>query len=70
VAQQKATQIELDIASGNFDETLKKYKPPKAAAKKREETTVTGLFEKFTARAISFSREAKDARVSGQFQWF
>lgn len=27
VAQQKATAIELDIASGNFDSTLKKYKP-------------------------------------------
>lgn len=27
VAQQKATIIELDIASGNFDATLKKYKP-------------------------------------------
>ncbi|MDB9390539.1 Arm DNA-binding domain-containing protein [Microcystis aeruginosa] len=27
VAQQKATMIELDMASGNFDQTLKKYKP-------------------------------------------
>lgn len=59
VAQQKATQIELDIASGNFDETLKKYKPPKAAAKKREATTVTGLFEKFTA----VQTKAKDLQV-------
>jgi integrase len=48
VAQQKATQIELDIASGNFDPTLKKYKPPKAAAQKPDQTAVAGLFEKFT----------------------
>jgi len=27
VAEQKARQIELDIASGNFDESLRKYKP-------------------------------------------
>ena len=27
VAEQKAKQIELDILSGNFDSTLKKYKP-------------------------------------------
>jgi integrase len=27
VAQQKANQIQLDIISGNFDSTLKKYKP-------------------------------------------
>ncbi|MBD2653740.1 DUF3596 domain-containing protein [Synechocystis sp. FACHB-383] len=32
-AQQKSTQIELDIASGNFDETLKKHKPPKLPLK-------------------------------------
>ncbi|MCC5624498.1 DUF3596 domain-containing protein [Nostoc sp. CHAB 5715] len=27
LAEQKAYQIELDIASGSFDETLAKYKP-------------------------------------------
>lgn len=49
VAHQKATQIELDIASGNFDRTLKKYKPPKASKKKVEQVTVWGLFQKFMA---------------------
>jgi integrase len=29
-AEQKATQIELDMLSGNFDETLEKYKPHSA----------------------------------------
>ena len=47
VAQQKAAQIELDIASGNFDATLLKYKPPKANSKKQREMTVSGLFEQF-----------------------
>ncbi|EDX87314.1 Phage integrase, N-terminal SAM-like domain protein [Synechococcus sp. PCC 7335] len=46
VAQQKATQIELDIASGNFDATLKKYKPLKSD---RTATSNQGakLFERF-----------------------
>ncbi len=48
VAQQKASQIELDIASGNFDSTLEKYRPPKVTPKKSEATDVVGLFEKFT----------------------
>jgi integrase len=45
VAQQKAAQIELDIASGNFDVTLSKYKPPKTTSVKQEEVTVVQLFE-------------------------
>ncbi len=56
VVQQKATQIELDIASGNFDETLKKYKPPKAAAKKREAIT--------TPLSASCSMNAGNALIS------
>ncbi|MEM6256400.1 MAG: tyrosine-type recombinase/integrase [Cyanobacteria bacterium P01_D01_bin.156] len=48
VAQQRAAQIELDIVSGNFDLTLKKYKPPKGGGKKAEVSQVTGLFQKFT----------------------
>ena len=47
VAQQKATQIELDIASGNFDPTLRKYKPPKAAASKSAAIQVAELFQQF-----------------------
>lgn len=47
VAQQKATQIELDIASGNFDPTLKKYKPPRIVTRKTTASTVVGLFKKF-----------------------
>ncbi|ACK72317.1 putative integrase [Gloeothece citriformis PCC 7424] len=44
VAQQKATVIELDIASGNFDATLKKYKPH---IQTTSQLTVVTLFEKF-----------------------
>ncbi|MEL6382369.1 MAG: tyrosine-type recombinase/integrase [Cyanobacteria bacterium J06626_18] len=59
VAQQKATQIELDIASGNFDSTLKKYKPPKASSKKPATATVPGLFQKF----MDTQSKAKDLQV-------
>ena len=44
VAQQKATIIELDIASGNFDLTLKKYKPH---TQNSEGLSVVSLFELF-----------------------
>jgi hypothetical protein len=37
VAEIKARQIELDIASGNFDETLNKYKPQSAFSVAEEE---------------------------------
>lgn len=44
VAQHKATIIELDMASGNFDLSLKKYKPETQSYSK---TSVVHLFEKF-----------------------
>ena len=44
VAQQKATTIELDIASGNFDPTLKKYKPH---TKSITGLSVVAFFEQF-----------------------
>lgn len=46
-AQQKANQIELDIVSGNFDLTLKKYKPLKATSKNLAMMEVAELFRKF-----------------------
>jgi integrase len=46
-AQQKASQIELDIISGNFDSTLKKYKPKRATSKHLEQSTAGDVFEKF-----------------------
>ena len=45
VAKQKALQIEGDMATSNFDTTLKKYKPE--SQKKKEIITVTKLFEIF-----------------------
>ncbi len=39
VADQKARQIELDIVSGNFDETLTKYKPQSAMSVETPEIT-------------------------------
>jgi integrase len=38
----KASQIELDMASGNFDPSLVKYKP-----QKQESISVSDLFDKF-----------------------
>lgn len=49
-----ARRIEGDIATGNFDPTLKKYKP--AQRQKLEQTSVTELFEifiQFKAKSIS-----------------
>ena len=44
VAQQQATVIELDIASANFDSTLKKYKPH---TQNGQGLSVVSLFERF-----------------------
>ena len=42
VASIKASQIELDMASGNFDSSLVKYKP-----QKQESISVSELFDRF-----------------------
>ena len=44
MAQQQATIIELDIASANFDSTLKKYKPHTQYG---QGLSVVSLFERF-----------------------
>jgi len=49
IAEGKANQVYLDIISGNFDETLEKYKPAPTPAKSRlSMLTVGELFEQFT----------------------
>ena len=48
VAEGKARQIEGDIATGNFDDTLKKYKPQKTSVQKHTYANASGLFEAFT----------------------
>ncbi len=45
-ADQKARQIEGDIATGNFDTTLKKYKIE--AISRRSQMSTVALFEQFT----------------------
>lgn len=52
VAQQKAAQIELDIVSGNFDTTLKKYKPQKESSHNLEQRTVGELFATFAHEQV------------------
>ncbi|MGJ3248917.1 MAG: Arm DNA-binding domain-containing protein [Elainellaceae cyanobacterium] len=55
VAEQRAKQIELDIISGNFDETLDKYRSPSArkaveervVEKPPEVPTLPELWEKY-----------------------
>lgn len=56
VAQQKAAQIELDIISGNFDPTLKKYKPQRRTAQKLDYETVGQLFNAFMQEQIKDKR--------------
>jgi integrase len=51
-AQQKASQIELDIISGNFDPTLTKYKPQSAKPKPSTPGSVCCLFEQFTQERV------------------
>lgn len=46
VAQSKATQIHLDIISGNFDPTLSKYKPGYVEKSVRQ-PPIANLFEQF-----------------------
>lgn len=50
LAQRKATQIELDILSGNFDSTLKRYK----TGDNSSSITVGVLFEQFTQYKSAF----------------
>ncbi|NJL99901.1 MAG: tyrosine-type recombinase/integrase [Synechococcaceae cyanobacterium SM2_3_2] len=45
VAQQRATQIELDIASGHFDQSLRKYKPSPEVSSSRFEGSLLSLLE-------------------------
>jgi integrase len=47
VAQMKARMIEGDIATGNFDSTLAKYKPPRGSPNKVGRPTVPQLFGEF-----------------------
>ncbi|MBR8831238.1 MAG: Tyrosine recombinase XerC [Chroococcopsis gigantea SAG 12.99] len=59
VALQKAAQIELDIASGNFDSTLSKYKTPKSTPVKQKEETVADLFVRFMDAQIKLKELQK-----------
>lgn len=60
VAEQRAHQIELDILSGNFDESLKKYKPQIARAGQRDDLITAGeLLQQFIeekAKSVSTKR--------------
>ncbi len=47
VAQRKASQIELDIAAGHFDKTLKSYKP--ASPQSMAQSSVIFLWRRFSA---------------------
>ena len=51
VAELKAKQIELDLASGNYDETLEKYKNPSqfgvSSQSGRKKVLAVGLFKQF-----------------------
>lgn len=62
VAELKAGQIELDLISGNFDSSLKKYKP--VLTQTLSKTSVVGLFESF----ISYKSKTCDERTLGKYK--
>ncbi|NCJ05337.1 DUF3596 domain-containing protein [Synechococcales cyanobacterium C] len=47
LARQKASQIEVDVATGHFDHTLLKYKP-RILGKTPTELSAPVLFERYT----------------------
>ena len=51
-AQKKATIIELDIASSNFDTTLKKYKPHTQNSKDISLVNLLKNFQEYKAKRI------------------
>jgi integrase len=59
VANQKKAQIEFDLATGQYDPTLLKYKP-QTMGKNRTEISIPELFERFTKQYF------KDRRLSNQ----
>jgi integrase len=58
VAQSRATQIQLDMLSGNFDLTLAKYKPSPALQEVKQ-LTIAELFERFK----TFKEKQIDSRT-------
>jgi len=69
VAQEKARKIEGDMATGNFDPTLKKYKSE--AALRRSQISAVALFERFTenkAKYLASPTLAKYAAITGYFR--
>ncbi|MEG4084046.1 tyrosine-type recombinase/integrase [Microcoleus sp. POL10_C6] len=61
VASMKASQIELDIASGNFDPSLAKYKP-----QKQESISVSELFDQF----VEYKRRKIEADTFAKYTAF
>jgi integrase len=71
VAGQKARQIEGDIATGNFDPTLKKYKPE--AVLRRSQISAVTLFERFTESKLKYLASATLAKytaITGYFKQY
>jgi integrase len=62
VAQIKASQIQLDVASGNFDSSLKRYKP--LAEVETETVTCFELFEQF----IEYKKQFLDPRTLEKYR--
>lgn len=53
-----STQIELDIRSGNFDETLRKYQPEPQSSKPRKARKLLPLWDKWV-ESLDLSEETK-----------
>ena len=71
VAQQKASQIELDIVSGNFDSTLKKYRPrPRIQASQNNAVNLFKQFTDYKAKTVSKKTLEKYKATIGYLQRF
>ena len=71
VAESKARVIEGDMATGNFDLSLKKYKSQ--AVMKRSQISAVVLFERFTeskAKYLASPTLAKYAAITGYFKLY
>ena len=63
VAMNKATLIEGDLITGNYDDTLRKYKAQKDIEDDRDGIAIVKLFEQFT----SYRAKSSTVRTMGKY---
>jgi integrase len=69
-AESKANQIARDIASDNFDPTLKKYAPKVAIGSSSHQISAVSLFERFTKTKTDLLAKATLAKYAAVVRYF